>query len=151
MCIHFPQHASPSLCFTFLRAPPFFHVKLEMFVRAKSSDGRGCMKQSSPVLDHATILTLQCSLSGLCQVVLLSCAWVPLLQESFAEKCHIFFWDCNLCSLFWKISRVFVNCSSPSLVWLVTRTYGIYLNHPFSSLAGPKESDSNSLAVIRRI
>lgn len=91
MCIHFPQHASPSLCFTFLRASHFFQVELEIFVGAKSSDGRDSMKQSSPVLDHATNWTLQCSLSGLCQAVLLSCAWLPLLQESFAEKGHVVF------------------------------------------------------------
>lgn len=91
MCIHFPQHVSPSLCFTFLHASHFFQVELEIFVGAKSNYGRDWMKQSSRVLDHATNWTLQCSLSGPCQAALMSCAWLPVLQESFAEKRHVIF------------------------------------------------------------
>lgn len=69
----------------------FFQVEIEIVVGAKSNNGRDWMKESSAVLDHATLLTLQCSLSGLCQAVLLSCVRLPLLQESFAEKGHVVF------------------------------------------------------------
>lgn len=116
MCVHFPQHTSSSLCFAFLHASHFFQVELEIFVGAKSNDGRDWMKESSPVLEHATLLTLQCSLSGLCQAVRLSCVWLPAAGKLCWERPRSFldfepvFWVLEdfqgVCELFQSLSHL---------------------------------------------
>ncbi|KAF4799133.1 hypothetical protein TURU_058037 [Turdus rufiventris] len=64
-------------------------VELKIFVGAEPNDGREWIKQSSPVLDWAS--NPDPALFPACQAVSLSCPWLPLLQERFAEKGHIVF------------------------------------------------------------
>lgn len=77
--LHFPEHT------------PFSQVEFEMFVGAKPNEGRGCMKQSSPGLDDAPVLTHRCPCQGsaalsteLCQGT--STAGKLCCLVAFAEK-----------------------------------------------------------------